>query len=206
MKAMLTLTTHEQLKALSDPLRSQMMMRLIERPYTGQQLAETLHLSRAKVHYHLKELAKNELITIVRTEEKNGIVQKFYQSVASGFVPAPALLPHKEEISEATRNLALESIERTRKQVLSAPEEAFQFDQSSENPSEWSFTIPTLEVTATEEDFKSFAAAFHQLMDQLRSKSKEAEQNPNAKLYHISTFGFQIEESSFDWEQEDKDQ
>lgn len=34
LKPVLTLTTYSQLKALSDPLRAEMMIRLCERPYT----------------------------------------------------------------------------------------------------------------------------------------------------------------------------
>ncbi len=205
MKPMLTLQTHEQLKAMSDPLRSKMMMLLIERPFTGQQLAAELNLSRAKVHYHLKELAKNNLITIVRTEEKNGIVQKFYQSVASGFVPDPTLLPHKEEMGEVTRSFALESVERTRKNIISAPEEAFQ-EHVSEDPTEWPFMIPTIEVTATKEDYQKFNRGFHQLVNELRQNAKQAEQNPSAKLYRIDLFAFQIEESNFVREQDEDDE
>lgn len=203
MKAMLTLNRYEQLKAMSDPLRAEMMMRLIERPYTGQQLAELLNISRAKIHYHLKELAKNDLIEIVRKEEKNGIVQKFYQSVASGFVPATNLLPHKEEVSEVSRNLILESVERTRKRVISAPEMAFQQKESTVDPSDWLFLTPTVEVTATEEDFKLFVKNYHQLVQDLRAKSKVAEQDLNSNLYHISTYGFQVDDTIFDWEDND---
>ncbi len=87
LKPMFTLTTYSQLKAMSDPLRVEMMMRLCERPYTGQLLSEKFGIPRAKIHYHLKELEKNGFIEIVYTEEKNGIVQKFYQSVARGFYP-----------------------------------------------------------------------------------------------------------------------
>ncbi len=87
LKPMFTLTTYSQLKAMSNPLRVEMMMRLCERPYTGQLLSEKLGIPRAKIHYHLKELEKNGFIEIVFTEEKNGIVQKFYQSVARGFYP-----------------------------------------------------------------------------------------------------------------------
>ena len=105
MKPVLTLTTYSQLKALSDPLRAEMMIRLCERPYTGQLLSEKFGISRAKIHYHLKELEKNDLIEIVYTEEKNGIVQKFYQSVAKGFTPATHLLPHLEIVSESGRQI-----------------------------------------------------------------------------------------------------
>ena len=125
---MFTLTTYSQLKAMSDPLRVEMMMRLCERPYTGQLLSEKFGISRAKIHYHLKELEKNSLIEIVYTEEKNGIIQKFYQSVAKGFTPATDLLPHLEIVSESGRQIFLQMIERTKSQILAAPEEALHYE------------------------------------------------------------------------------
>jgi DNA-binding transcriptional ArsR family regulator len=78
----------EQLKVISDPLRAKVLLYLIEKAYTGQQLAKLLGMARAKVHYHLNELEKNVLIAVVRTELKNGIVQTFYRAVARGFVPS----------------------------------------------------------------------------------------------------------------------
>lgn len=197
MKQMVTIKNHSQLKALSDPFRAEMMMRLLEKPYTGQQLSEHFNLSRAKIHYHLKELEKNELIEIVKKEEKNGIVQKFYQSVARGFTPAAELLPHTEEISETAKLLLFQMMERTKSQILAAPENAFLQKTASENPAEWGYLGSMWEVSATEEKFQEWNKRFFDLMEELRAHSKEAEQDPNGKLYHISAYGFQIEESVF---------
>jgi DNA-binding transcriptional ArsR family regulator len=197
MKQMMTIETHSQLKALSDPLRAKIMMRLIEKPYTGQQLSELLALSRAKVHYHLKELEKNKLIEIVKTEEKNGIIQKFYQSVASGFTPSTELLPHIEEISESSRPIFCEMLDRTKSRILSAPEEAFKHKEASEDPSDWSYLASTYEISATEEQFQRWTKKFFNLMEELRAHKKEAEMDPNGKIYHISAFGFQVDEPMF---------
>ncbi len=62
---------------MSDPLRVEMMMRLCERPYTGQLLSEKFGIPRAKIHYHLKELEKNGFIEIVYTEEKMASFKNF---------------------------------------------------------------------------------------------------------------------------------
>ena len=118
MKPVLTLTTYSQLKALSDPLRSEMMIRLCERPYTGQLLSEKFGISRAKIHYHLKELEKNGLIEIVYTEEKNGIVQKFYQSVAKGFTPLCRSITSFRNSKRIRSPNLLQMIERTKSQIL----------------------------------------------------------------------------------------
>ncbi|GAK06772.1 winged helix-turn-helix domain-containing protein [Geomicrobium sp. JCM 19038] len=68
---------HEQLKAVSDPFRSHILTMLVERAYTGQQLAKTLEVPRSKVHYALHELEKNKFIKVVHKEEKKSVVQKF---------------------------------------------------------------------------------------------------------------------------------
>ncbi|MEY8351205.1 winged helix-turn-helix domain-containing protein [Bacillus cereus] len=194
LKPMLTVKSYSQLKALSDPLRTEMMMRLLERPYTGQQLSEYFRISRAKIHYHLKELEKNSLIEIVYTEEKNGIVQKFYQSVARGFTPAAELLPHLEVISESSRQIFLQMTERTKSHILAAPEEAFTLQKASEDPSDWNYVSSMWEFSATPEQFQLWIKKFHKLMGELNEITKGADNDPNCKSYYISTTALQIDE------------
>ncbi len=194
MKPVLTLTTYSQLKAISDPLRAEMMMRLCERPYTGQLLSERFGISRAKIHYHLKELEKNGLIEIVYTEEKNGIVQKFYQSVAKGFTPAADLLPHLEILSESGRQIFLQMTERTKSHILAAPEESFTLRNASEDPAEWNYVSSCWEFDATPEQFQVWVKKFHELMAELNEITKSADKDPNSKAYYISTTALQIDE------------
>ncbi|KMY50014.1 ArsR/SmtB family transcription factor [Peribacillus loiseleuriae] len=199
MKPMLTLTEHSQLKALSDPLRAEMMMRLLEKPYTGQQLSEYFNLSRAKIHYHLKELEKNQLISIVKKEEKNGIIQKFYQSVARGFTPSAELLPHLADISETSRQLLLQMAERTKSVILSAPENAFKLNKASENPSEWGYVGSMWQFSAKEEHFKDWIKKYFALMKEFSEITKEDHpSHPDSKIYYISTMAFQIDEPVMD--------
>jgi len=195
MKPMLTLTEFSQIKALSDPFRAEMMMRLMEKPYTGQQLSEYFGMSRAKIHYHLKDLEKNGLIEIVHTEEKNGIIQKFYQSVASGFTPAENLLPH-QDVGEYSREMFLQMNDRTRKHILSAPEESFIMEKASEDPSQWNFVGSIWEISATKEQFKKWVKKYFDLMEELTSLAKDAEKNPDSNVYFISTTALQIDEPS----------
>ncbi|MGJ9458497.1 ArsR/SmtB family transcription factor [Oceanobacillus sp. CF4.6] len=195
MKQMLTLTNHSQLKALSDPLRAEMMMRLLEKPYTGQQLSAYFNLSRAKIHYHLKELEKNQLISIVKKEEKNGIIQKFYQSVARGFTPSAELLPHLTDISETSRQLLLQMAERTKSAILSAPEKAFKLNKASENPSEWDYVGSMWQFSAKEEHFKEWIKKYFALMQEFSELTKDDDvDHPDSKIYYISTMAFEIDE------------
>lgn len=204
MKQTMTVQTLDQLKAFSDPFKAEMMMRLLEKPYTGQQLSEHFKVSRAHIHYHLKELDRNGLIEIVKKEEKNGIMQKFYQSVARGFTPSAELLPHVNEVGESARQLLVQMVETTKNKLLAAPAEAFQQKNASEDPSERSSLNLISEITLTEEQFRAFIKKFYELIDTLQDEEKTAQNHPDAKLYHLSAFGFQVEEPMFEAPIEDK--
>lgn len=97
MKKLLVIDNLPQLKSVSDPFRLQLLSMLSEKPKTGQMLADELDIPRAKIHYHLSELLKNGIILVVKTEEKNSIIQKFYAPVAKKVVPNIDLLRYTED-------------------------------------------------------------------------------------------------------------
>ncbi|GGP14837.1 transcriptional regulator [Oceanobacillus neutriphilus] len=189
-KPFFILTTHEQLKALSDPLRTQILTLLVEKSYTGQQLSQFLDLSRSKVHYHLGELEKNGLIQVVKTEVKSGITQKFFKAVALSFFPGEQLLPHLSEVGENHRQTTLAVLDRARSRILAAPETAFQME--SPDPEEWARITMQMEVQTTREKFISWLAEYRDLIkrfDDLEDKAGE--------WYYLTTIGFEIDEPLF---------
>lgn len=200
MKDIKLLTTHEQLKALSDPFKCELILRLMERPQTGQQLSEVFGLSRARVHYHLKELEKNDLLSIVRTEEKNGIIQKFYQATAGGFVPDPSLLPYST-MTETVRQMMVSMLDQSKRRILAAPEDSFQEGSGSQDPSEWKYRSSAYEIHASEQDFMTWQKKLSNLMEELAAIQRSTP-SPDAKLYYFHMLGLEIEESLFEQKQE----
>lgn len=83
------ITDLEQLKALSDPLRVNIITALGTGKKNSQQLAKILKIPRTRVHYHLNLLEKMGIIKVVDTDLVNGIVQKYYYPTARAFVPSP---------------------------------------------------------------------------------------------------------------------
>ncbi len=192
---------YEQLKSLGDPFRSKIMMRLIEKPYTGQQLSEIFELSRARIHYHLKELEKNGFIRVVKKEEKNGIIQKFYQSVAKGFIISSELLPHTKEISDVTKQIFIETLNRTETRILSAPDDAFKNDQNETDPTKWKYMSTQWELKMTEEKFKVFAKKYYELVEEMVTLCERDKDNPAAKPYYILSMAFQLDKPFFQQEE-----
>ncbi|MDF2927652.1 MAG: putative transcriptional regulator [Paenibacillaceae bacterium] len=185
---------YEQLKTVSDPFRTKILSHLIEKAYTGQQLAQLLELARSKIHYHLAELERNGFIQVVKTEVKNGIIQKFYRAVAWSFVPGDRLLPHRSEVEDYFREYTLNALNRARLRALSAPEEAFQVP-SSERAS-WPRITMQMEVRVPPERFAEWLGRYRSLLSELDRMGEE--ELPDSKLFYMATVGFQFEEPWFE--------
>lgn len=190
-KSILIIENYEQLKVISDPLRTKMLIFLVEKPHTGQMLAQELNLSRAKILYHLRELEKHKIIQLVRKEERGGNILKFYQAVARGFIPADHLLNYVES-KEATRQSYLEVIDRAKTRVLTAPDKSFELDSS--NVEEWPKLSIQTEFTVSKEKFVEFTQEYRKLLKKLEEKDDEREK----QNYYLMTTAFQIEEPLFE--------
>lgn len=88
----------EQLQVLADPLRYQ-IIKLLDRPRTGAQLAREIGIPRTRVHYHLKQLEGAGLIRVDHTDIATGVVEKYYGCVAR-FFSFTNLLPVANELED----------------------------------------------------------------------------------------------------------
>jgi DNA-binding transcriptional ArsR family regulator len=135
LKRYMVIENPEQLKAISDALRMEIINLLVREEQTGKQLATQLSLSPSKVHYHLKELEHHGFIEVVRTEEKNGIVQKFYRSKAYDFKVSDALLPSLKDDTVLMQETMLNHLRSSITRLYNAPEESFlYFAEESKRP------------------------------------------------------------------------
>lgn len=184
--------THDQLKAIADPLRTKILMNLVKNAYTGQQLAEMLDITRNNIYFHLKELEKHNVIHVVRKEEKNGIVQKFYRAVASRFIPEDHLLPSMDWV-ETSRQVFMETLDITRTKIENAP--ASSFTLNSTNIEQRKNIASTYQFLSSKESFHSFLEEFKQLLDKhfimQTTEANSAPQHEEMKSYYLSLVAFQ---------------
>ncbi|GIP41124.1 transcriptional regulator [Paenibacillus sp. J31TS4] len=192
-KQCMIVETYEQLKALSDPFRAQIIMLLIEKAYTGQQLSQQLEIPRSKIHYHLNELEKNGLIFVAKTEAKNGILQKFYRSSARGYTPSAKLLPYGSEVVDYYRESTINGLNRARMRAISAPEEAFAVENADR--SSWPRINMQIEFQMKREKYVEWLGRYRELLNELGQ-----EEDPDGEWFYMTTVGFQIDEPWFDEE------
>jgi DNA-binding transcriptional ArsR family regulator len=76
-------------KALLDPLRSRMLAQLVQ-PTSAAGLAIELGIPRQKVNYHLRELERHGLVTLVEERRKRGTTERVMQATAQSYVISSA--------------------------------------------------------------------------------------------------------------------
>lgn len=190
MKEVYEIKNIEQLKAIGDPLRIKILWKIIEHSMTGKMIADSLGLPASKIHYHLKELEKAEIVTVERTEEKNGIMQKFYRSVAYQLKIDHGLLPHSDLITDSMRSNILSSLDLSRELVSKAEDKLFSKSMNSEDSL---LTGRAINTNLTKDQIQWLQEKMDELVHMLLANSDQQKDN-KGKKHHINWIVVPIED------------
>jgi DNA-binding transcriptional ArsR family regulator len=76
----------QQLRAMADPFRTQLIQLLRDRARSTQEISEQLQMPKGTVGHHLKVLEAAGLIRVVRTRKVRAVTEKFYGRTARLFL------------------------------------------------------------------------------------------------------------------------
>ena len=138
----------EQLRALGDDLRAEIVVLLRERAHSTTELAEKLGLPKGTVGHHVKVLEKAGLIRVVRTRQVRALTEKLYGRTARLFL----FKSSDDADGEDVRNVAAASL-RT------AVEEMLPLDDDDRT------TFAVLRVRLTDADARRFVRRLDKLTD-----------------------------------------
>ncbi len=82
----LELTAPEQLKALGDAFRQNILALLLDKAATTQQLAEALNTPTSTVAHHLQVLTEAGLTRVVQTRQVRALTQKYFGRTARSYI------------------------------------------------------------------------------------------------------------------------
>ena len=109
----------ETLRAISDPLRVQIVELLGGKPLTVKQVAEKLGLAPSKLYYHFGALEKLGLIEVAETRMVANMQEKKYRSTAESLDVDPSLFQFSKEGDNEPINILISStIDATREDLI----------------------------------------------------------------------------------------
>jgi DNA-binding transcriptional ArsR family regulator len=123
------LTTVEQLRSISVPVRLAILQALAEKAMTTKQVAEQLGEPATRLYHHVDALARAGLIVLVEEVPKRGTVQRFYRAVAQSFRADEGCFGSEETRDERARIL-LDMLEATRRGIARCLRDAAQADSA----------------------------------------------------------------------------
>ncbi len=146
----------EQLRALGDDLRSEIVVLLRENAHSTTELAEKLGLPKGTVGHHVKVLEKAGLIRVVRTRQVRALTEKLYGRTARLFL----FKSSDDADGEDVRNVAAASL-RT------AVEEMLPLDDDDRT------TFAVLRVRLTNADARRFVRRLEKLHEDILAADRQ---------------------------------
>lgn len=168
-----TLTTLEQVKVLADPLRIRILEAFCEER-TTRQVAETLGEKPTKLYHHVDALERVGLITLTRTRQNRGTIEKYFRSVARAFRADSRIFGtadmEKKESRAPIRQMISTVFDRTAAELATLVDQADDVMKAIEERGIVSF----IEIRATKKEVKEIRNKLRGLLKSLTTTAELA--------------------------------
>ena len=165
MKPHADITDTETVKALSHPLRVQILRMLEEKDGSPVEIATALGLPVNRVSYHMRQLARFDLIKLVKTTPRRGAVEHHYRLQARPRISDKAWGQVPEIVKQAMTGAAVQQI----LELVHASAANGGFDRSDAH-------LSRTDVTLDERGWKELAAELDAILkriDRIEAASSE---------------------------------
>lgn len=177
----------ETLRAVSDPLRVQIIELLIGQTLTVKQVAEKLGLAPSKLYYHFATLEKLGLIEVAETRMVANMVEKTYRSNADVMDVAPTLFKFSKEDENESFTMAIKTvIDSTRDDIVrSLQARQFQLEQgAAEEPRR--FILNRIVSRVSEKRVNEFQTRLVKLLQEFEAEDDASPRDSNLQPYALT--------------------
>jgi DNA-binding transcriptional ArsR family regulator len=109
----------ETLRAIADPLRTQILELLVKESQTVKQVGKKLGLAPGKLYYHFNTLEKFGMIEVAETRQVANMIEKLYRATATEIDLDPSLLSFStDQGKESIHTLLTSSLDSTRDDLV----------------------------------------------------------------------------------------
>jgi DNA-binding transcriptional ArsR family regulator len=159
----------EAAKAMTDPLRLQIIEVLLNSPLTVNQIAKKLGLAASRLYYHVNTLEKHNLIRVVKTTLHGNLIEKHYRVTAYNYSVDPEIYNFDVQESEGVDNLismALSNLDIVREDFARSIEaRAFNLAHGAE-PHPRRVVQSRAVIRISDEAIEDFQSRLHELLQE----------------------------------------
>lgn len=177
----------ETLRAVSDPLRVQIVELLISQKLTVKQVAEKLGLAPSKLYYHFATLEKLGLIEVAETRMVANMVEKVFTSKAEVLDVDPAIFRFSKEGDNEPFTMAIASVvDATREDIIrSLQARQFQLEQGAPEKSR-RFIINRVISRIPEERVEEFQERLVKLLEEFERENDASVRGSKHQPYALT--------------------
>jgi DNA-binding transcriptional ArsR family regulator len=177
----------ETLRAVSDPLRVQIVELLQDENLTVKQVAEKLGLAPSKLYYHFATLEKLGLIEVAETRMVANMVEKVFTSNADALDVDPALFRFAKEGDNEPFTMAIASVvDATREDIIrSLQARQFQLEQGAPEKSR-RFIINRVISRIPEARIKQFQDRLVKLLEEFEKENDATARGSRHQPYALT--------------------
>lgn len=168
------INTVDQLKAIADPLRQQLLEQFAKGPATTKQVAQILGRSVTPLYHHVARLEKAGLIELVETKPSRGATEKYFSAIAPQFyIDRRAFSGSSATLVKQVTSMSLDVLgslfARVRQEVADFLDQASNEDESAEalELAEQEVFFAQYDVQASDEAMTTFRAKLESLITEL---------------------------------------
>jgi len=178
MRKVLVLKELEQIKAISQEYRLQIVEAFENMPKTAKQIAKWMDEPHGRVNYHIKILEKVGIVALVEEITKFGVVEKYYCPVAEKIIIDSTAVTPDDEMSDSIGKASLAFFEGISKDFYNSLEN---FNGPMSRKMAYAF-----DYYLTEEEAKELSDKLSNIMDAfLVGKDKPREDAQRHFLAHM---------------------
>ncbi|HEY3477050.1 MAG TPA: winged helix-turn-helix domain-containing protein [Anaerolineales bacterium] len=181
------ITDLETLRAVSDPLRVQIVELLQDENLTVKQVGEKLGLALSKLYYHFTTLEKLGLIEVAETRMVANMVEKVFTSSTDALDIDPALFRFTKEGNNEPFTMAIASVvDATREDILrSLQARQFQLEQGAPEKSR-RFIINRVISRIPEARIKQFQDRLVELLQEFETENDATARGSRHQPYALT--------------------
>lgn len=171
----LIISTPEQLKAISDPLRLSIIELVAKEALTVKQIAVRLNQPPTKLYYHVAELEEYGFVTLVDTRVKSGIIEKYYRAVSAQITVDRKLLNVSGAQGDELSNLMALVFDTTARELSQSIASGLVDLKQEANDATGNFILLRMLVHLRQEEATRFGEKFKALLEELTACEAQPE-------------------------------